>query len=71
MLRLKRKTLPVRIPVSSMVGKSDLSFETSVYFCSEKSGVCMIDNLRIKVPVEITTSGTSEISLNIDIEAKQ
>ena len=64
-------SLPVKIPVSSIQGESELSIETSVYFCSDKSGVCMIDNLRIKVPVEITTSGTSEISLNIDIEAKQ
>ena len=65
------KTIPLSIPVMAVEGNSEVSLETSVYFCNKKSGVCMIDNLRIKVPVEITTSGTSEISLNVDIEPKQ
>ena len=53
-----------------MPGTTELDFDAVVYFCSDKSGVCMIDDIKVKVPVEITESGTSELSIDVDIEAK-
>ncbi len=60
---------PLEIPARAQKGETDLEFDAIVYFCSDDSGVCMVDNLKVKVPVEINESGTSELSINIDISA--
>jgi len=60
---------PLEIPTNAQKGKAELEFDAVVYFCSDESGVCMVDNMKIKVPVEISESGTSELSLKIDIPA--
>jgi thiol-disulfide isomerase/thioredoxin len=62
--------LPLDIPVISSQGESELDIDAMVYFCGEKSGVCMLDNIRITVPVEITSNGTAEISIDVKVEAK-
>lgn len=62
--------LPLDIPVVASQGETELGFEAMVYFCGEKSGVCMVENIRITVPVEIISNGTAEISIDVEVEAK-
>jgi len=69
-LNISPKSLPLTLATTGMPGTTELDFDAVVYFCSDKSGVCMIDDIKVKVPVEITESGTSELSIDVDIEAK-
>jgi thiol-disulfide isomerase/thioredoxin/DNA-binding beta-propeller fold protein YncE len=69
-LNISPKNLPLTLAATAMPGMTELDFDAVVYFCSDASGVCMIDDIKVKVPVEITESGTSELSIDVDIEAK-
>jgi thiol-disulfide isomerase/thioredoxin len=69
-LGITPQKLPVTIPAHTLPGMTELGFDTNVYFCSDESGVCMIDAIRIKVPVQIEETGTSELSINVDVQPK-
>jgi thiol-disulfide isomerase/thioredoxin len=69
-LDMTPQKLPVNLTATANSGMTELSFDAVVYFCSDESGVCMIDDIKVKVPVEISKSGTSELSINVDIETK-
>ncbi len=69
-LGITPQKLPVMIPAHTSPGMTELAFDTNVYFCSDKSGVCMIDAIRIKVPLQIEETGTSELSINVDVQPK-
>ena len=67
-LDLSQMTLPLEIPVSAVRGTSELTFDTTVYFCRDPSSPCLFENLQIKAPVEITSQASSELKFSVDVK---
>ncbi|MBD3382772.1 MAG: redoxin domain-containing protein [candidate division Zixibacteria bacterium] len=61
---------PVNVVAVTREGMTELSMEALFYFCKKESGLCLVDNLQIKLPVTIDGAGKSEIEIPVDIEAK-
>ncbi len=62
---------PVPVAVTTMPGKTELVFDAAIYFCSSGSDVCMVDNVRVKLPVTVAEGGAKETSVPIEIEARR
>ncbi|MGD8921762.1 MAG: thioredoxin-like domain-containing protein [Candidatus Zixiibacteriota bacterium] len=61
-------SFPVDVPFTAQPGQSELNFDAVVYFCEEGSSVCMLDNVRLHVPVTVQTSGEHNLSLTINAQ---
>lgn len=52
-------TFPLSIPVEFSVGESDLSGDLVIYYCeSESQSLCLIEQLRVQIPVTISDSAS-------------
>ncbi|UCD16989.1 MAG: redoxin domain-containing protein [Candidatus Zixiibacteriota bacterium] len=60
----------VSLPVTAAVGDCELTFEAVVYFCrTDNASVCMVDNVRISIPVTVQENGTDRIELSFPVQA--
>ncbi|MEW5922464.1 MAG: thioredoxin-like domain-containing protein [Candidatus Zixiibacteriota bacterium] len=59
----------VSLPLHALKGKSRIIIDAVIYFCQENSTICLFDNVRIILPVDIAESAGNEISLGIDVSA--
>ena len=58
---------PFAASVQTGVGTSEVTFDAVVYFCGENDSTCLVDSLRVKVPIEVNDNASGAISLNVDI----
>ena len=61
---------PILIPLKAVSGKTEVVIDASIFFCKDKSKVCQFDNVRLKIPVEVSNSGSAKIPITIDAVAK-
>ena len=66
----KKVSFPLEIPVTARLGRDTFIFDAVIYFCREKSSICLFDQVRVKVPVEVKKSGASLIDIQVDLLAK-
>ena len=67
--RRDQTMLPTTIPVRTGAGMSELTFDAAVYYCSKADGVCLVDNVRLVVPIDVTHAGNKLLELQIDVMA--
>ncbi len=60
---------PFDLAVKARPGMSELTLDAVVYFCENKSTVCMFDKFRITLPVEVNGTGAHTVTLSADVEA--
>lgn len=61
---------PILIPLKALKGKTEVVIDASIFFCKDKSKVCQFDNVRLKIPVEVSNSGSAKLPITIDAVAK-
>ena len=66
-LILNPETSPVEVPVQTTIGKSEVTFDTVVYFCQDEGGACLVDDLRIRVPLKVTETDSAILSLTVNV----
>ncbi|MFZ1682927.1 MAG: hypothetical protein WAU88_02245 [Candidatus Zixiibacteriota bacterium] len=59
-------TFPISIPIKSVKGRSEITIDASLFFCENKSGVCLFDNVRLIVPIRVDKSGLDQLPLTLD-----
>jgi hypothetical protein len=59
-------TFPISIPIKSVKGRSEITIDASLFFCENKSGVCLFDNVRLIVPVRVDKSGSDKLPITLD-----
>jgi len=62
-----RPEFPVDIPFTAQKGSTEIMIDAVVYFCENGSGICLFDNVRLIVPVEITDDGNNYLDLSVDV----
>lgn len=65
-----RLSAPLQLPVIAKLGSDTLHFEAVIYYCREDSKLCFFDNVKIEMPVEVKTGGTSNLNIEVDIVTK-
>ena len=68
---LKKVQFPFRLPIEAYKGKTELILDASVIFCTNDSGICLLDDIRIHLPIKITKDGSHKLSIEIDAEAPE
>lgn len=66
----KNATYPISIPVKGISGKTELTIDASLFFCKNGSTVCQFDFVRLKIPVEVSASGSTKLPITVDAVAK-
>ncbi|HUV30032.1 MAG TPA: thioredoxin-like domain-containing protein [Acidobacteriota bacterium] len=61
-------SFPFSLPARTASGTSDLTLEAVVYYCQGESSVCLLDNVRILVPVTVDTDGPSRLSVSLEVQ---
>jgi len=49
-------------------GEAVLSLESLVYMCPEKSTLCIVDNVKVEVPIVVTNGGNDSFSISVDAQ---
>ena len=65
-----RLSFPFEIPIQAVLGREIIVLDAVVYYCKEESKICLFDNLRIRIPVEVGSRGRSHVGLKIPIQPK-
>ncbi|MBN2227895.1 MAG: redoxin domain-containing protein [candidate division Zixibacteria bacterium] len=59
---------PINLRVTTAPGMSELTFDIVVYYCRDgQDGVCMIDNVRLTLPVEVNEDGAERIAVPVEV----
>ena len=69
-LDTNRLAFPFEIPIQASPGRETVVLEAVIYYCNKKSKVCLFENLRIRIPIEVGTEGLSRVALKIPVEPK-
>jgi hypothetical protein len=60
---------PISIPIQAVKGQTEISIDGALFFCHDKTGVCLFDTVRLIVPIKVDPSGSSKPQLTIDAVA--
>ncbi len=64
----KHVTFPLPVPVSiSGTGRSEVTVDTVVYYCTERSSVCYVDPIRVKIALAASPGGAVEVPVDIPV----
>ncbi len=66
-VKLDQDKLTFKIPFEIREGKAEITVDAVVYFCDDKSGLCLFDNLRVLVPVEGDDSGAAMFGVTLKL----
>ena len=66
-LALNPEASPVEVPVQTTIGISEVTFDTVVYFCQDEGGACLVDDLRIRIPIQVTETAPATLSLSVNV----
>jgi DNA-binding beta-propeller fold protein YncE len=64
----KKASFPLSVPVEFSGGRSDLTIDTVVYYCTDQSSVCYVDPIRVKVAVVASPGGAAVLPLDIPVK---
>lgn len=67
----KKAEFPFRLLIEAYKGKTELILDASVIFCTNDSGICLLDDIRIHLPIKITKDGSHKLSIHVDAEAPE
>ena len=66
-----RHSFPIEIPIeSTKTGKNDLVLDGVFYYCRKKSGICLFDELRYELPLNVSPGGSSRVDITVQIPEK-
>ncbi len=66
----KMINFPVAIPFHAEKGMTTVTVDAVVYFCEEKNAsVCLVDNIRLEIPVEVTEAGMQDLKVALSPRA--
>ncbi len=62
---------PLEIPIEAKQGESVATIDAVIYFCNdEKEKVCLVDNVRVNVPLEVKDGGQKQAKVEVAAKAK-
>ena len=62
---------PLNIPVEALTGNTTATIDSVIYFCNDADEkVCLVDSVRIRVPLEVTSGAPSRAEVKIAAKAK-
>jgi len=64
----KKATFPLSLPVQVPAGRSEVTIDTVVYYCTEKSTVCLVDPIRVKLALVGSPGGPAEVPVEISVK---
>lgn len=64
----KKGKFPITLPVSAKAGSAEITIDAELYLCEDVSKICMLDNVRITIPVQVTPSGEASVAVTIEAE---
>lgn len=67
----KKAEFPFRLPIEAYKGKTELILDASVFFCTNDTGICLFDYIRIHLPIKVSRDGSHKLSIEIDAEAPE
>jgi len=59
---------PFKLIIDTKPGQSNLTLDADVFYCEDKSKVCMIDKFRIKAPIEVSGRGLTSTTFSVELE---
>jgi DNA-binding beta-propeller fold protein YncE len=66
-LDFKSTRFPLRIPVDAPAGSSEITFETVVYYCTDRSSACYVDAIRATLRLDASPSGPEQARAQIPV----
>jgi DNA-binding beta-propeller fold protein YncE len=63
----KKVTFPLPVPVSISGGRSEVTIDTVVYYCTERSSACYVDPIRVKIALAASPGGAAEVPIEIPV----
>jgi thiol-disulfide isomerase/thioredoxin len=62
---------PLEIPIEAKQGESMATIDAVIYFCNdEKEKICLVDNVRVNVPLEVKEGGQKQAKVEVAAKAK-
>jgi thiol-disulfide isomerase/thioredoxin len=62
---------PLEIPVEATAGESTARIDAVIYFCNDETQkICLVDSVRVKVPLEVRAGGSNRAAIDIATKAK-
>ena len=62
---------PLEIPVEAIAGQSTATIDSVIYFCNDADEkVCLVDSVRIRVPLEVTSGAPSRAEVKVTEKQK-
>ncbi|WP_051669955.1 thioredoxin-like domain-containing protein [Bryobacter aggregatus] len=58
---------PVKIPITSLQGKTDLTIDAIIYYCTSEQSVCLVDRIRTRVELRPAQSAPATIPLTLAV----
>jgi hypothetical protein len=60
--------LPLVVPISTKgSGQGAAIVNTTVFYCTDDNGVCLVRQMRVRVPFEVAEGGSSKLTLPLEI----
>lgn len=60
---------PFEIPIETYKGQTNAVIDAVVYYCNDdKEKVCLVDSLRINVPIEVSDNASKTAKINIQVK---
>ncbi len=68
-LRGTKVNLPLHVPLEAAnSGEGTVITSAAVYYCSDKSGTCLVRSLRFKIPYKIAEGGAAQLTVKQNVE---
>ncbi len=64
----KQVRFPLEVPVERINGRSEVTIDTVVYYCTSESSACYVDPIRVKLALKPTASGPSTAPVDIGVK---
>ena len=64
------RSWPFDIPLQTALGTQDLILDAVIYYCREESKVCLFENIRVEVPVQVDRYGPEGLYLSVKVRPK-
>ena len=62
---------PLEVPVEAVAGESTATIDAVIYFCNDETQkICLVDSVRVKVPLEVRAGAASRAQVEITAKAK-
>lgn len=62
---------PLEVPVEAVAGESTATIDAVIYFCNDETQkLCLVDSVRVKVPLEVKAGAAHRAQVEITAKAK-